>query len=221
MTYSVKDWQRFQHYNNRNPPWIKLYKTILDDMEWAALSGDASKLLVECWLLASRLSTKEGLLGGLDEICWHLRRPPEETAPLLEVLVASGFILASNMLADCSQDASPRARVRDRDRDRGRDARENGKVKPKRKRATPTVLPDDWAPTDEHRTRAAELGVDLGREAAKFRSHAEANAREAVSWNAAFTTWLLKAPEYRGPNGSGPRRASGALVRPNLHHVQP
>jgi hypothetical protein len=54
-------------------------------------------------------------------------------------------------------------------------------------------LPDDWEPNDQHRERAAGLGVDVDREAEAFRAHAASVARKAVRWDAAFTQWLLKA----------------------------
>ena len=64
---------------------------------------------------------------------------------------------------------------------------------PKRRRRPSTPLPADWTPTDEHKKRARELGVDVNFEADQFRAHAEANDRRCVVWNAAFTTWLGKA----------------------------
>ncbi len=54
-------------------------------------------------------------------------------------------------------------------------------------------LPSDWAPTAEHFERATTLGVDIAREAVAFRLHAETHDRKAVKWNAAFTSWLMKA----------------------------
>ena len=62
---------------------------------------------------------------------------------------------------------------------------------PKKKPAKP--LADDWRPTEDHLKRCRDLGVDPGIELAKFRAHAEANDRRQVSWNAAFTQWLLSA----------------------------
>ena len=65
-----------------------------------------------------------------------------------------------------------------------------------RKRHKPTTpIPDDWAPTPEHRARAAAAGVDVDHEAEIFRAHAEANDRWQASWNAAFTTWLGKSAQ--------------------------
>ena len=65
-------------------------------------------------------------------------------------------------------------------------------------------LPEDWAPTDAHRKKAAELGVDLELEADRFRLHAEANDRRAVRWDAAFSMWLTKAtPPLPGMGARG------------------
>ncbi|MBN0040198.1 hypothetical protein JN535_08465 [Cellulosimicrobium cellulans] len=69
-----------------------------------------------------------------------------------------------------------------------------------------TRLPATWAPTDEHRKRATELGLDLDREAQKFRLHAEENDRHAKSWNAAFTRWLINSAEYARRDRTAPRR---------------
>lgn len=60
-----------------------------------------------------------------------------------------------------------------------------------------TQLPEDWQPMDKHRTYAAEHGLDLEREAFRFRNHAVANGRVQANWNAAFTTWLDKARDFR------------------------
>ncbi len=69
-------------------------------------------------------------------------------------------------------------------------------------------LPADWSPTDNHKDLAAKNQLDLQREVFRFRNHAEANDRRQASWNAAFTTWLDKAPDYARPT------ASAANLRP-------
>lgn len=75
-----------------------------------------------------------------------------------------------------------------------------------KKRATP--LPDNFSPTDKHKTIAAENGINLDREVAKFAAHAEANDRRQVNWNAALSQWLLSDKTPRStpvlPNGEGP-----------------
>jgi len=52
----IKNWKRFQHYQHRNPPWIKLYRELLDPAKapwYRGLSDNAARWLIELWLLAS------------------------------------------------------------------------------------------------------------------------------------------------------------------------
>lgn len=52
----VKNWDRFQHYKNREhpPPWIKLYESLLTDYEFQSLSESNRYKLIGIWLLASK-----------------------------------------------------------------------------------------------------------------------------------------------------------------------
>lgn len=77
-----------------------------------------------------------------------------------------------------------------------------------------TGLPDSWAPTAAHIERAKTAGIDVVREAEAFRLHAETHDRRAANWNAAFTTWLIKAPGLKGATGSpATRRDSDAWMQ--------
>lgn len=69
-------------------------------------------------------------------------------------------------------------------------------------------LPNEWTPTVEHKDRATASGLDVDREAIKFRAHAEEKGRTAKNWNAAFTRWLINAAEYAARDGrpAGPVR---------------
>lgn len=60
-------------------------------------------------------------------------------------------------------------------------------------------MPEDWRPNDKHLATCKDRGLNPKDEFAKFRAHAEANDRRQVSWNAAFTQWLLNA---RPPGGT-------------------
>lgn len=68
-----------------------------------------------------------------------------------------------------------------------------------------TKIPKDWAPTASHIERAKEKGVDVMRQAEAFKLHAETHDRRAASWNAAFTTWLIRAkPELTAASANSP-----------------
>jgi hypothetical protein len=64
-----------------------------------------------------------------------------------------------------------------------------------RKRAV--ALPKGWAPTADHRARAKASNIDIDRECERFRAHAIANGKTFKSWNAAFTTWLMRAEDFK------------------------
>lgn len=57
----------------------------------------------------------------------------------------------------------------------------------------PTKIPNGWAPTAAHIQRAKEKNVNVLSQAEAFKLHAETHDRRAANWNAAFTTWLIKA----------------------------
>lgn len=69
----IRNWGKHQHFKDRCPPWIKLYREILDDPDWHELSGDDSKLLLSLWLIASEDETHQGILPDVRRICFRLR----------------------------------------------------------------------------------------------------------------------------------------------------
>ena len=86
--FSVKNWSEFQHYKDRNPPWIKLHNHLLDDYEFEML-GDAAKGHLLCiWMLASR--TKNEM--PLDDK-WITKKIGASTKVNLEALINAGFLI--------------------------------------------------------------------------------------------------------------------------------
>jgi hypothetical protein len=49
----VKNWDRFQHYKNRRPAWIKLYLDLFNDDEYLDLTPSDRCLLQACWMGAA------------------------------------------------------------------------------------------------------------------------------------------------------------------------
>ena len=111
--FSVKNFEEFQHYKDRSPPWIKLYNELLDNYEFGRLQ-DASKMhLISIWLLASR--SDNHIPYDAD---WIARKINATESVNLQVLVDAGFIIpeqslpsmeqdASNSIAECKQTARP------------------------------------------------------------------------------------------------------------------
>lgn len=108
MRIRVKNWEQFQHYKERTPPWIKLHKSLLDDYKFHCLPV-ASRALAPCiWLLASE-SDDGSVAHDPEMIAFRLRMSVKEVEAAIEPLVSAGFLTlfhdASEPLAESKQDA--------------------------------------------------------------------------------------------------------------------
>lgn len=87
LKYKIKNWEKYQHYTDRNPPWIKLHVETLASADWVMLA-DASKLLmIVCMMLAAK--ERGVFLGDLDYI---KRVAYLDKRPNLTPLIDCGFI---------------------------------------------------------------------------------------------------------------------------------
>lgn len=114
MILRVKDWSRFQHYKHRKPPWIRLYRELLDDITWHQLPLASRALAPMLWLLASE--TQEGRIeGDSAALAFRLRLASTDFEEALKPLISVGWIIesdpASILLAPCSQPATSEFRV--------------------------------------------------------------------------------------------------------------
>ena len=82
----VKNWKKFQHFKDRRPPWIKLYRDLIDDKDWHSLDARVCKTLVLIWLIASEDVDMEGKLPCLDKLAFRLRMPESELAKVIREL---------------------------------------------------------------------------------------------------------------------------------------
>lgn len=99
--FSVKSWDSFQHYKDRNPPWIKLHNHLLDNYEFECLP-DASKAHLLCiWMLASRTQNKMPM-----DPQWIKRKIGASSNVDLDILVKYGFIELIQELQIVEQHAS-------------------------------------------------------------------------------------------------------------------
>ena len=112
MIVTIKSYSRFQHFKDRRPPWIKLYRELLDDRQWHDLPPECAKLLVECWLLASEQHVAGIITGDIEDIAFRLHRTADEVWPLLQAVAVQGFIDISsdddiNVISERYQDDAP------------------------------------------------------------------------------------------------------------------
>lgn len=114
-TISVNEWSKFQHYKDRDPPWIKLYRDILTTESWM-LGTDASRLVqVAIILLAARYENKIPYRYALVRKAASLECSEDEFQAAIAHLATENFIeingdtpackqLASTVLATCTSE---------------------------------------------------------------------------------------------------------------------
>jgi hypothetical protein len=98
MTYRIRDWDKFQHYKDRRPPWVKLYVEIIDQYDGEGVEKrfhsmrDSAKLtflLLLC--LASRYN---GVIPSIDRnwLSQHLGIANPDINPCID----AGYVVACN-----------------------------------------------------------------------------------------------------------------------------
>lgn len=102
---TVPNLDRWQHYKDRCPPWIKLHKAaVLDDYKFTCLQDASKAHLIAIWLLASQMDNSIPM-----DAEW-IARKINATEPVdIKDLIKQGFLEmvqdASIGIADCKQSA--------------------------------------------------------------------------------------------------------------------
>jgi len=85
----VPNWHRFQHYNDRDPSWIKVYTDLTHKPEWDELSLAARGLLVSLWI---EYASSNGLLKAHRVSAIVRQKARRDT---LDSLLQAGFLTVS------------------------------------------------------------------------------------------------------------------------------
>jgi hypothetical protein len=186
-------WGDLQHYKDRDPTWVKLYRDILTTESWV-LGTDASRLVqIACILLAARYQNATPYNFDLFRKVACLDLTERQFAESVEYLSRHKFleiqgdaISASAVLAECS---SEKRREEKRREEKTQKAARN--------------CPDDFAITPEMRTWATAEAphVDIDRETATFKDYTFATPRS--DWLKTWRNWMRKAKPM---NGARPTR---------------
>lgn len=92
--FKIKEWSSYQSYKDRNPPWIRLHKRIINNYDFQKMGAEARALLPMIWLLTAEESdpTSGILKMNCEEIAYRLRRDVLLIKTTTDELVRSGFI---------------------------------------------------------------------------------------------------------------------------------
>jgi len=207
MNLKPKNWDKFQHYRDRCPPWIKLHRDILNDRIFASLPIASKALAPLLWLLASE--SKDGSFNAdSEELAFRLHIASKEIAEGLKPLIDKGFFVdASTMLAPCLQVAIPE-RERETEREGERE---------KKKQSRGTRLSADWFPNEEelefckvHRT-----DLDPKTTAERFRDYWTAQPGSKgvkLDWTATWRNWVRNERPSLTAQVSTQTKASGVKI---------
>jgi len=198
---SVKNLEVYQHYKDRDPKWIKLYYSILDDEVFMVLDETMRCRYITCLIIASRTHNKIPYDKSYLKKIMRL-----DKAPNLQPLIDHGFLvyhpssipldddkhlsqgpnhslLSSPLLSPLSvPKMSP-------DLKSNSHAERNGRG--------PRPFPDDLVFNDTIKSSWADHGIDPGIEFAKFRDYHRARATRFTDWMAAWRNWARKAIELK------------------------
>jgi hypothetical protein len=183
----IKNWKKFQHFKDRRPPWIKLYRDILDDVEWHELDAQSSKILVMLWLIASE--DENGILPSVKALSFRLRT--SETSIKSTISKLSHWLDHDDIVEiSCGyQDDLPETETETE--------KEKEKEKEQRKEKTQRAsrLPQDWQPNDRMLAFCENERPDLNptEVSATFRDywHSQAGQKGVkADWEATWRNWV-------------------------------
>ena len=189
----IKNWSQFQHFKDRDPIWIKLYRNLLDDIEWHQLEPFAAKMLVNLWLIASEDS---GKLPEIRVLAFRLRQQEKDVIKAISQL---GHWLEQ----DDSELISSGYQV---------DALEKRREE-REERAAPESkahrLPVDWEPSDQLLAFMKKERPDLNPSHVilRFTNYWQAKSGKdatKLDWDKTFQNWVLQEKEGKAkPSSAG------------------
>ena len=96
----IRDWDKLQHFKDRDPIWIKLYRALRHDRRWRQLSGDGCKLYIDLTLLAAEEEPFGTIQLHPADLAWEVRLDPENLRIALLEVAAAGLITVVGYQAD-------------------------------------------------------------------------------------------------------------------------
>jgi hypothetical protein len=150
----IPNWDRFQHYTDRTPPWIKLYLELNSNDEWCELSLSARGLLVTLWVEYGR-SRGQIKVSAIPQICRQkvLRKTLESLndAGLIKVVASRPLALARSREVEVEKE---KKKTRSAHAQKAKEPRSNAAAY---QPFNPADADDDYVPLEQLETYAMSL----------------------------------------------------------------
>ena len=188
MSLRIKNWSKFQHFKDRKPPWIKLYRDILDDLDWHDLDPLAAKCLVMIWVIASE---DDGRIPDIRKLAFRLRVPENQMKSIVSKL--SHWLEQDdiNMISERYQDDLPETET-ETETELEKEKEKEIEIEAKQS-SRGTRLPENWNPRPEDGLNEIELE--------KFRDYWRSVAGQKGvkrDWDATWRNWLRNSKQWVG-----------------------
>ena len=181
-TMRIKHWNKFQHFKDRKPPWVKLYRDLLDDLDWHELDAQASKVLVMLWLIASE---DEGRIPPTKTLAFRLRMTEKQTNDCLNKL---SHWLEQDDISVISDQYQSDSLETERETEKETEAEKKRGTKGSRL-STDFELPDSW--TEFCQTERPDLNPQKVFDSFKDYWVAKAGAAGVkLDWQATWRNWV-------------------------------
>jgi hypothetical protein len=205
-------WAKHQHYKDRDPPWIKLYRDLLSAESWVLGTDDSRLVQVASILLAARYQNATPLNFALFRKVANLDLSESRFHASIDHLTATGFLeiqgveeprkqRASSVLATCTSEAEQSREEAEGEAEGSAEGREPSRKRsgqpPPSKAKLATRIPEGWQPSPDLIAYAEkELpNVDTAKLAESFTDYwqaaAGAKARK-LDWDATWRTWVRR-----------------------------
>ena len=178
---TIKNWNQFQQYKDRDPKWIKLHRDILNDYEFDQLTEIQQNHLMKIWLLASKLDNKIP-----HDTTWIGRQIGAKSKVDIKQLVTHGFLLVYDNVQECTETYL--------ETETETEKRESKKRKSAL--SADLELAKDWQ--EYCKTKRPELNPEVVFE--NFKSYYISEGKLMMNWTMTWQRWVRN---ERPPKGNG------------------
>jgi hypothetical protein len=186
----IKNYNKFQHFKDRRPPWIKLHRELLDQRDISLISDRSFRVLIGLWLLASEDETMEGCLPEITEIAFRLRMPESDIIKSFQELRHFVVDVDIKMISERYQVDVPETETETETETK----RERETERPTSAKSRSTKLDANWQLPDDYAIWAKKERPDLNinQVADGFKDYWISEAKAKADWFATWRNWIRK-----------------------------
>lgn len=205
MALRIRNWERFQHFRNRvGSPWIKLYRSLLDDPEWHQLDPKSAKVLVMLWMSAFG---PKGELPPLKKLSFRLRMTEKELNQQCTILSSWLLQVDDKLISNGCQDVPLEIDIEVDIEEKELSPKRGRKIQPSLR-----TLPENWSPNEQTVERLAGefrfTNGDAERYLRAFTDQCKAKGYTYKDFDAAFCNCVRQDwPKFRNGAKTMPKRS--------------